>query len=125
VQGERDPLRSRRRTFLKPVVAVIAVAVVIGGYAIYRHNQPTAQTQAMRAFCSALAGATDQANYDNPGLFRTFEKIVDKDGLAVGGEVSSDTIGLEAATSDNDRPEAIAYLQRLRADCTLDGYRAG
>ncbi len=42
----------------------------------------------------------------------------------MGGQVSSDTIGLEAAISGNDIPEAIAYLQRLRADCTSDGYPA-
>jgi hypothetical protein len=81
--------------------------------------------QAMRAFCAALAGATDQANVDNPGPLRIFQELVDKDGVAVGGQVSSDTIGLEAAISDNDRPEAVAYLQRLRADCTLDGFPAG
>jgi hypothetical protein len=78
----------------------------------------------MRAFCAALAGATDEANVDDPGPFRIFQRLVDKDGLAVGGQVSSDTIGLEAAISANDTPEAIAYLQRLRADCTSDGYPA-
>jgi hypothetical protein len=78
----------------------------------------------MRAFCAALAGATDQANVDAAKPFRILERLVDKDGLAVGGQVSSDTIGLEGAISGNDIPEAHAYLQRLRADCTSDGYAA-
>jgi hypothetical protein len=126
VQGEPDSYRSPHHTFRKALVVVVVVVVAIGGYALYRHNQPSSQTQAMRAFCAAIAGATDQANGDDdPGLLRTFQELVDKDGLAVGGQVSSDTIGLEAAISDNDTPEAIAYLQRLRADCTLDGYPAG
>jgi hypothetical protein len=125
VQGEQDPYNSPRRTFRKPVTVVVVVAVAIGGYAIYRHNQPTSETQSMRAFCAALAGATSQANVDNEGLLRTFQKLVDKDGLAVGGQVSSDTIGLEVAINDYDIPEATAYIQRLRADCTSDGYPAG
>jgi len=81
---------------------VVVVVAAIGGYALYRHNQPSSQTQAMRAFCAALAGATDEANVDDPGPFRIFQRLVDKDGLAVGGQVSSDTIGLEAAISAND-----------------------
>jgi hypothetical protein len=111
--------------FRKPVVVVVVVVVAIGGYTLYRHEQVSPQTQAMRAFCAALAGATDEANVDESGLLRISEKLVDKDGVAVGGQVSSDTIGLEAAISGNDIPEATAYIQRLRADCASDGYRTG
>jgi hypothetical protein len=128
VQGEQDPeldpYNPPRRTFGKPVVVIVLVVVAIGGYALYRHNQVSRQTQAMRAFCVALAGATDQANVNDPGL-RISQKLVDKDGRAVGGQVSSETIGLEAAISGNDIPEATAYIQRLRADCTSDGYATG
>jgi len=100
----------------------VVVVAATGGYALYRHDQPSSQMRAMRAFCAALAGATAQANDGGSGPFRTFQRLVDNDGLAVGGLVASDTIGLEAAISGNDIPEAIAYLQRLRADCTSDGY---
>ncbi len=124
MQDEPGSYRTPHHTFRKALVVVVVVVAAIGGYALYRHNQPSSQTQAMRAFCAALAGATDEANVDDPGPFRIFQRLVDKDGLAVGGQVSSDTIGLEAAISANDTPEAIAYLQRLRADCTSDGYPA-
>ncbi len=127
VQGEPGSYRNAHHTFRKALVVVVVVVVVvaaIGGYALYRHNEPSTQMRAMRAFCAALAGATDQANVDDPGTLRIFERLVDENGLAVGGQVSSDTLGLEGAISGNDIPEAHAYLQRLRADCTSDGYPA-
>jgi hypothetical protein len=124
VQDERSSYRTPHHRFRKVLVVVVVLVVAMGGYAVYRHSEPSSQMRAMRAFCAALAGATDQANVDNRGTLRIFERLVDKDGLAVGGQVSSDTIGLEAAISGNDTPEAIAYLQRLRADCTADGYPA-
>lgn len=124
VQGEPVSYRTPHHTFRKALVVLVVVVAAIGGYALYWHNQPSSQMRTMRAFCAALAGATEQANVDDPGPFRIFQRLVDKDGLAVGGQVSSDTIGLEAAISGNDTPEARAYLQRLRADCTSDGYPA-
>jgi hypothetical protein len=124
VQGEPGSHPTPRHTFRKALVVVIVVVAAVGAYALYRHNEPSSQMRAMRAFCAALAGATDEANVDDPRPFRILERLVDKDGLAVGGQVSSDTIGLEGAISSNDIPEAHAYLQRLRADCTKDGYPA-
>ena len=124
VQGEAGSYRTPHHAFRKAFVVVVVVVAAIGGYSLYRHNEPSSQMRAMRAFSAALAGATDQANVDNPRPFGILERLVDKDGLAVGGQVSSDTIGLEGAISANDIPEAHAYLQRLRADCTSDGYPA-
>jgi hypothetical protein len=112
-----SPARRLTRAF---VLAALVFALGVGFYAFVQDLDKSSTAKGMGSFCNSV-GLVMQLAYERQGGLRTLHKLVDKQAVAVGGRVLSDTRAFELALSRHDTSTAQTYLLRLDALCRSDG----